>query len=218
MDDQVKIAGYRIEPGEIEAALESHAAVAQTCVVARADDGRAKRLIAYYVPLTANAVSVSELRGFLAQRLPQYMIPAQFVELSELPLSSTGKVDRSALPEPRDPGSAKSVDGAVSNRLEQMIAEQWRRVLGVEQIGLDDNFFDLGGDSLQLLAIHSRLQKSAALEIPIMDLFEFTTVRELAKRLGGPGKAHSFSGVDAQAEKQRAAFARMRDQRAGGLP
>ncbi len=218
IDNQVKIAGYRIEPGEIEAALESHSAVAQTCVVARADEGRTKRLVAYYVPVTGVAISASELRAFLVQRLPQYMIPAQFVELSELPLSSNGKVDRSALPEPQESVSTKPADGGASNRLEQMIAEEWRRVLGLEQIGLDDNFFDLGGDSLQLLAIHSRLQKSAGLEIPIIDLFEFTTIRELAKRLGGAGKAQSFSEVDARADKQRAAFARMRDHRAGGVP
>jgi len=217
-DAQVKILGHRIEPGEVEAALSRHEGLKQVCVVAQADPNGAKHLVAYFVPNDA-AIAGGSLREFLATKLPHYMIPTQFIPLASFPLSPNGKVDRNALPLPSTinetvneaPAQARLAD------IEQAIVDLWRRMLRLDQVGLDDNFFDLGGDSLVLVAIHAALQKALQVEIPVMDLFEFTTVNALARRLReGKAAQPAFSDVQKQGQKQRAAFARKRERVTGG--
>jgi len=216
-DNQVKILGHRIEPGEIEMVLTLHPGVKHVSVVAHTDESGTKRLVGYYASSSAAGPSPKDLRQFLQGKLPQYMVPALFVPMPALPLSTNGKVDRSALPAPVFASETSSDAQAPASQLEQMIANLWKRVLRIEAVGLDDNFFDIGGDSLLLVAVHSNLQKSLHAEIPVTDLFEFTTVRTLARRLGEhQPAAPSFSAVQDRAQKQRQAFARERERRLGG--
>ena len=182
-DNQVKISGHRIEPGEVEIALSKHERVRQCCVVPHIDENGTKRLAAYYISSRSCGVSAVALRKFLARSLPSYMIPGFFVPVESLPLTANGKVDRSALPAPTVAVGPASQE-PVATELEQMIIDIWRKYLGVERIGPTDNFFDLGGTSLLIARVHQDLQQLLRVDIPIMKLFEFTTVRSLAGRLG----------------------------------
>jgi amino acid adenylation domain-containing protein len=218
-DNQLKILGYRIEPAEIETALQRHDQVKQVCVVARVENG-AKRLAAYFVP-SIYGPTAEELRDFAASQLPQHMVPAFFVPLPTLPLSDNGKLDRAALSKlDVAPKLGSSKNGAVVNEIESILVQLWQRVLNLSTIGLDDNFFDLGGDSLLLLAVHSHLQKALQTEIPVTDLFEFPTIRKLATSLGGRARSKSPHLSDAQekARRQREAFTRFRGGGSGGEP
>jgi acyl carrier protein len=215
LDDQVKILGHRIEPGEIESLLMQNESVKQACVVPRIDTNGGKRLAAYFVPKTNTSVTPEELKDFVASRLPQHMIPAFFVSLDSLPLSARGKVDRQALAKLEIPAREPHKQNRAGTHLERTIADLWQRVLNAPQVGLDDNFFDLGGDSLLLVAVHSNLQKILQTEIPLTDLFEFATVRRLARHLGeGASGSPVFSEVQQRAQRQRQAFTRLRESRA----
>jgi aspartate racemase len=217
IDNQVKILGHRIEPGEIETVLTMHQGVKHVSVVAQTDENGTKRLIAYYACSSEGGPAPRELRQFLQGKLPQYMVPSLFVALESLPLSTNGKVDRSALPAPVFGAADSSSAEAPANAIDKTVLDLWRRVLRVERVGLDDNFFDIGGDSLLLVAVHSNLQKLLNIEIPVTDLFEYTTVRTLGKHLReGASAEPSFSGVQQQAQKQREAFARKRERHDGG--
>jgi len=217
IDNQVKILGHRIEPGEVETVLQMNPGVSQVCVVAHAEENGSKQLVAYFVPASGAAPSSADLRTFLSGKLPQYMIPAQFISLASFPLSPNGKVDRAALPAREVTAGGNTPAEAPSTELEHTLVELWQRILRVERVGLDDNFFDLGGDSLMIVAAHSNLQKTFEAEIPVTDLFEFTTIRTLARHLGEQTPSRpSFSEVQLQGQKQREAFARQRRRRAGG--
>jgi amino acid adenylation domain-containing protein len=219
IDTQVKVLGHRIEPGEVETVLRMNKDVSQVCVVADSGENGSKRLVAYYVPSATAGPSPSDLRKFLAGKLPHYMVPALFVPLNALPLSPNGKVDRTALSAPvAAVGVEPPAADSAATQLEKTLGELWQRILRVDRVGPDDNFFDLGGDSLMIVAVHSNLQKILHVEIPVTDLFEFTTIRALARHLGGnQPDAPSFSDVQQQAKKQREAFERQREIRAGGL-
>ena len=209
-DNQVKILGHRIEPGEIETVLNQHPGIQQSCVVVNSDGAGNKRLVAYYVAGLNGAGSTSEIRDYLAARLPAFMVPTAFMPLTSLPLNPNGKIDRAALPAP-DSIPGRSISSQPQSDLEQTIAGLWKKILRVESVGLDENFFDLGGDSLLLVAVHSQLQKILVTEFPVTDLFEQTTIRALAGHLA---KVHpekeSFSAVEEQAQKQKAAIARLK--------
>jgi len=208
-DSQVKILGHRIELGEIEATLTQHPAVRQACL-AVSNDGANKRLVAYYVSGNNGAASPAELKDFLSSKLPAYMVPAVLVSMASFPLTPNGKVDRTALP---DPAAARvSVELHVrGSELEEQIATLWKQVLGTQRVGLGDNFFDLGGDSLLIVAVHCQLQKMLRREIQVTDLFEYVTVRSLARHLGAAAPAEpSFSAAQEQARKQREALAKSR--------
>lgn len=215
-DNQVKILGHRIEPGEIETVLSGHERVQQVCVVPHSDANGSKRLVAYYTAAPQSAISPCELKAYLADKLPQYMIPAFFVPVSVMPLSPNGKIDRAALPAPNATTGAEKRGDVSSTALEETLKNLWRRALAVPQLGMDDNFFDLGADSLTIVAVHSSLQKALQREIPIIDLFEFTTIRTLSQHLGQQDAAGpSFSEMQQQAQRQREAFARERERRGG---
>jgi len=227
IDTQVKILGYRIEPGEIEAVLLAHSAVKQVCVVPHTDESGSKRLVGYYVAAPDCGTTVADLRKYLTEKLPAFMVPALFVQLPSLPLTPNGKIDRAALPAvgaaaaAQASGAEAPVAGGPTeaSEMEQNLITLWKRILRVDRVGLDDNFFDIGGDSLLLVAVHSNLQKTLQIEIPVTDLFEFTTVRTLARRLGSqkaPAASPSLSDSQLQAQRQRDAFARQRQKRGGG--
>ena len=216
LDDQVKILGHRIEPAEIESAIQRQGQVKQACVVARIENG-SKRLVAYFVPVSS-AVTPERLRDFIASQLPQHMVPAFFVSLPFLPLSQHGKVDRAALAEldvmSKSESAAKSVP---RSDLERTLTQLWQRILKVPEVGLDQNFFDLGGDSLLLVAVHSNLQKSLQTQIPVTDLFEFPTIRKLAQHLTRTESTPAVAAnVQEIGQRQREALSRFRSRRSGG--
>ena len=182
LDNQLKIRGFRIELGEIEAVLSQHPAVFQTAVIAREDVPGDKRLVAYVVLLEKLASIISDLRNFLKQKLPEYMIPSYFVLVDGLPLSPNGKVDRKALPAPEIAAIAgENTKVAPRTPQEEILALIWAEVLGVEQIGIYDNFFELGGHSLLATQVISRVRTAWAVEIPLRSLFEHPTIAGLAK-------------------------------------
>jgi amino acid adenylation domain-containing protein/non-ribosomal peptide synthase protein (TIGR01720 family) len=178
-DDQVKIRGFRIELGEIESALQRHHEVAQSVVVARRDESGRKHLVAYQVAAPeGSAPPARVLREFLAETLPEYMIPSAFVALGELPISANGKVDRNALPAP-EPAAEPTGYIAPGDPAEQQLARIWAEVLGVERVGARDNFFELGGDSILSIQVVSRARQ-AGLRLTTKDIFLRQTVGELA--------------------------------------
>jgi aryl carrier-like protein len=175
-DEQVKVRGFRIEPGEIEAVLATHAGVGEAVVIAREDQPGTTRLVAYLVPAGDIAPTPVQLRGHAAEVLPDYMVPAVFVVLDALPLTPNGKLDRKALPAP-DRVTEQYV--APRTATEQALAEVWAEVLGLSQIGVTDNFFELGGDSILSIQLVSRIRK-AGFQLASRDIFFHQTVAELA--------------------------------------
>ncbi len=184
LDQQVKVRGFRIELGEIEATLAQHKAIDQVVVVVRggADSTDDKRLAAYMVATPDQEPTVGDLRGFLMESLPEYMVPTAFVFLDAFPLTPNGKVDRKALPSP-DGVHPKlgSEYVAPQSEIERTITSIWQEVLKVERVGIDDNFFDLGGHSLLLVRIQGKLSEAFNRDISIIELFKYPTVNTLAQ-------------------------------------
>jgi amino acid adenylation domain-containing protein/non-ribosomal peptide synthase protein (TIGR01720 family) len=185
VDHQVKIRGFRIELGEIEAALAEHPATREVVVVAREDRPGDKRLVAYLACVEGPAPTVGDLRSFLKDTLPDYMVPAAFIVLAELPLTSSGKIDRRALPAPEDADRLDTGEAFVAPRsdVEATLCRIWAGVLRVEQVGVHDNFFEIGGDSILSIQIVARAQQ-AGLSITPRQLFQHQTVAELAEVAG----------------------------------
>ena len=183
IDHQVKVRGFRVELGEIEALLAQHHAVRETVVMAREDDPGEKRLVAYVVPEPSMAPSPNELRSFLQERLPDFMIPAAFVLLEGLPMTPTGKVDRKSLPAPDGIRQLGETYVPPRNDLELAIAKIWQEVLNLESIGMHDNFFDLGGNSLLMVQVHVRLRTISTRVLRMIDLFQYPTISSLANYL-----------------------------------
>ena len=212
-DAQVKIQGFRIELGEVEAAVVGHQGIREARVIAHTDAAGNKRLVAYFVPQAGADPSAREISEFLSGSLPPWMLPSVYLPIAAFPLTRNGKVDYAALPAPTV-GSAKEETGAKATDLETQVAGVWKAVLDAEHVGLDDNFFDIGGTSLLLVTVHSKLQLLFTRKISIADLFGYTTVRTLSARLGqesedGFGQPQKAL-VQTQAQKQKAAFARAR--------
>jgi amino acid adenylation domain-containing protein len=184
LDQQVKIRGFRIELGEIEAALQTHPAVANTVVAVSREGAGEPRIVAYLVPNGGLLPALSEMRSFLRQRLPDFMLPSALVELPSLPLTLSGKIDRKALPLPStrgrlEPGARR----LPRNPTEEVVAGIWSVVIGVEQIGIDDDFFEIGGHSLMATQVVSRLRQTLAVELSLASLFSAPTVARLAERV-----------------------------------
>lgn len=177
-DQQVKLRGFRIELGEIEAALGAHPSVRAAVATAREDEPGHKRLVAYLVLQPQTALSDNELRSFLKEKLPEYMVPQAFVTLKVLPLTPNGKVDRKALPKPEQIESERALVSPFTS-VEKTLAEIWEGVLGVERIGIHDNFFERGGDSILSIQIITRANR-AGLRLTPKQLFEHPTIAELA--------------------------------------
>ncbi|WP_255182507.1 non-ribosomal peptide synthase/polyketide synthase [Rhodococcus sp. 06-1460-1B] len=179
-DDQVKIRGFRIELGEVESSVLSAPAVGQAAVIVREDAPGAARLVAYLVPATGSTIDVDAVRASVAEQLPEYMVPSAFVVLDAIPLTTNGKLDRRALPEP----AARTREfRQPTTPIESMVAEVFADVLGLDRVGLDDDFFELGGNSLVATQVVSRLGASADTTVPVRALFEAPTVAALAARV-----------------------------------
>ena len=180
IDHQVKIRGFRIELGEIEAMLSKHPAVQKTVVIVREDVPGDKRLVAYLVPRQEQAPT-SELRHFLKQQLPDYMVPSAFVMLAAFPLTPNGKIDRSALPAPEHQRQeSEETFVAPRDELELQLTEIWEKVLGVQPIGIRDNFFTLGGHSLIAVRVFTEIEQIWGRNLPLITLFQTQTVEALA--------------------------------------
>jgi len=208
VDGQVKIRGFRIELGEIESRLLGHPGVREAAVLAREDAELGKRLVAYCTG-TGEKVSAEGLRAHLAASLPEYMVPAQFVWLAAMPMTVNGKLDRNALPAPSAP-VAVPTSSLPHNRLEGALLASWRAALGVERVGLDDNFFDLGGNSLLLFKLRDEIALRLETELPMIELVKSPTVRELAQALAGSGVHAPRQGESERPPRQRAALARQK--------
>jgi amino acid adenylation domain-containing protein len=197
IDHQVKIRGFRIELGEIENHLLQHEKIKETVVVARKGEDGNKYLCAYWLPAlstgdTGAGLTVSELKEFLSGKLAPYMIPSYFIRLKEMPLGSTGKIDRKLLPAPDISNIAlDSVYEEPGDDMETLIADTWKEVLNLERVGVRDNFFDLGGNSLKIVQVNDKLSKALGVRMQVVNLFKYPTVTELKKYLlqltGGAG-------------------------------
>ncbi|HYO67701.1 MAG TPA: amino acid adenylation domain-containing protein, partial [Archangium sp.] len=212
-DAQVKIRGFRVEPAEIAALLRTHPGLSEAHVSARSDAGGEPRLVGYLVAKADMAVPTpAQLRQHLSHELPAYMIPSAYVVLPALPLTHSGKVDERALPEPVPVPRVAQVP--LANELEHKLAGLWRETLRLEQVGAEDNFFDLGGHSLLLARVQHAL-KGLGHEVPMVKLFEFPTVRTLARYLQGEdGGAQEVAAAQAQRqEQQRSGRSRLQGRR-----
>jgi len=181
IDHQVKIRGYRIELGEVEAFVKQYPFVQEAATIVREDRPGDKRLVAYIVPVSEQEINVSQLRNYLKEKLPEYMIPSAFVTLDALPLTPNGKLDRKALPAPQTT-RPELVEAFVAPEgpVEEMLAEIWQKVLKVDKIGTNDNFFELGGHSLLAVQVVSRLLADYEVVLPLYRLFDTPTIAELA--------------------------------------
>jgi amino acid adenylation domain-containing protein len=179
-DHQVKIRGFRIEPGEIQAVLVAHPGVQQAAVIARDNGPSGKQLVAYVTPSAGGPLEPAALRRYLAARLPDYMVPSAFVLLDKLPMTPNGKLDRRALPTPERQGRAYR---APRTTQEQMLCNLFAEILSLERVGIDDNFFDLGGNSLLAIRLLGRLESEFSRKLPLRELFGGATIERLASQV-----------------------------------
>ena len=192
-DFQVKIRGYRVEPEEIEAIFDKIEGIRKSVITLILGSDGDHYLAAYYLTKNESPIDITELRRILQQKLPDYMIPSYFIQLEKLPLTPNGKIDRNALPEP-DANKNTGVEyQAPVNETERKLVEIWREVLGVEKIGINDNFFSLGGHSLKATAIVSKIHQELAVEIPLRGIFQSPTIKELAKEIKETEKSIFYS-------------------------
>ncbi|HEY0022716.1 MAG TPA: non-ribosomal peptide synthase/polyketide synthase [Longimicrobium sp.] len=192
LDEQVKVRGFRIEPGEIEAVLRRHPGVVECAVVARTAAAGDTRLVAYVV----GAAEAEALRAHVGRSLPEYMVPGAFVPLDALPLTPNGKLDRKALPAPEGSSYPARVYEAPRTEAERTVAAVWAEVLGVKDVGAHDRFFDLGGHSLLLVRVQARLREAFGQPVPITHLFRYLTVSALAAALGAPAPEPAATPAD----------------------
>jgi amino acid adenylation domain-containing protein len=226
IDFQVKVRGIRVELGEIDATLESHPGIRDAVTVVRERTPGDQRLVAFYVAREGmgdgaekTALDAGELRRFLGSRLPDVMVPATFVALDALPLTPSGKVDRGALPR-EVPGVGESEERPEHTpprgQLEEAIAAVWREVLGLDSVGVEENFFDLGGHSLLLIRVQGALRERLEREIPVVELFQFPTIAALARHLQKGKEAVTAADAVADAAALRAAAEAKRRRRSTG--
>jgi amino acid adenylation domain-containing protein len=218
-DHQVKLRGYRIELGEIESLILKHPEVGETVVVLRELQPGESHLVAYFVPrrgLPAGSEAVgqelaTQLRSFLRELLPEYMVPWALVPLPKLPLNRNGKLDRAALPDPRTARQEAAPYEAPTTELEQKLVAIWQEVLKVDKVGLHSNFFDLGGHSLLMVQVHEKLSAVLGRRLSMVELFQHPTVASLVRFLGqeqsgGSNAPATKRGMDERAQKQRQAM------------
>ncbi|WP_312573395.1 non-ribosomal peptide synthetase, partial [Clostridium sp.] len=178
IDHQVKIRGFRIELGEIESQLLKNERIKEAVVIAKEDGGGNKYICAYIVGTVK--FNVKDLREYLLKELPEYMIPSYFVQLETMPLTSNGKIDRKRLPEPEGEINTGIEYEAPRNEIEEKLVEIWKDVLNVERVGINDNFFEIGGHSLKATSLVNRIWKELNIEISLKEIFKDATIKGLA--------------------------------------
>ncbi|MDF5711727.1 MAG: amino acid adenylation domain-containing protein [Nostoc sp. S4] len=195
-DNQVKVRGFRIELAEVEAILAQHVGIQQTVVIAREDNPGDQRLVAYIVPNKEQIPTFDELRHFLKQKLPNYMLPNSFVLLNALPLTPNGKVNRCALPAPNQTRQqSKDSFVAPQDELELHLTKIWEKVLGIQPISIKHNFFDMGGYSLLAVRLFAEIDRTLGKNLPLATLLQAPTIEELAKILRNPSSLVSWSSL-----------------------
>ncbi|MBV9773956.1 MAG: amino acid adenylation domain-containing protein, partial [Gemmatimonadetes bacterium] len=219
-DDQVKVRGVRIELGEIEALLREHPAVAAAVAAVREEDGESQ-LVAYFVARSGAdsdpAALQQALRDSLRARLPEFMVPAMVVPIAEVPTTRSGKTDRRALPDPRElQAKQRAAYVEPGSEIEGTIARIWQEVLGVERIGIHDNFFDLGGNSLLVVQAYDRMTEALGEKLTLVELFQYPTVTLLAQRLGAGVEEPSVALKQAEDRGARQREAMRRGRRPNG--
>jgi acyl carrier protein len=201
--------GYRIELGEIESILQQHNQIQEAAVVARNEGNGDPKLVGYIVPYENKKIPVHELRGFLKQQLPDFMIPTAFLYLESMPLTPNGKVDRKSLPKPEL--QQKETYVKPQNEIERQVTSLWQDVLKLEKIGIHDNFFDLGGHSLNIIEIQTRVKELFNKELSVVDFFKYPSVNSFAKFLSTDQNFRlSMEKTELRVEKQRSALALQR--------
>jgi acyl carrier protein len=183
IDFQVKVRGYRIELGEIETVLSRHEAIKEAVIVVREDIPGDKRIVAYMLPQPGQQPSHVALREYLRDRLPEYMVPSNFVMLEVFPLTPNNKVDRKALPAPTTIQLDEAIQTAAQNQIEQTLMAIWQNLLQVSEIGTRDNFFSLGGNSLIAVSLMGTIRSTFNVDLPLMSLFQFPTVGGMARQI-----------------------------------
>ena len=213
-DFQVKIRGYRIELGEIERHLHEHPAIKQAVVVAREDIPGNKQLVAYLVARAGQTIDRAAIREFVRGRVPTFMVPAHFITLPTFPLTPNRKIDRKALPAPQlARAQAETHFTPPANDMEAQIAAIWQELLGLDHVGMDDNFFDIGGHSILAVQAHRLIREKIARPLSVTDLFRFTTIRALAHHLGQNHDPNQGTETDLQQTLDRAERRRQQLQR-----
>jgi natural product biosynthesis luciferase-like monooxygenase protein len=215
VDHQVKIRGYRIELGEIETLLGQHESVKENVLLLREDNPGDQRLAAYVIAnnnATKDAtIDAAALKAFLREQLPDYMVPSDFVVLDKFPLTPNAKIDRNALPSPQSAQQTVSTEYAPpEDALEETIAKLWQDTLRVEKIGINDNFFDLGGHSLLIVRIHSQLKSLIEQPVSLTDLYGYPTIRSLSQFLNSGGSAATLKKSSDRAQRRRQMMGRRR--------
>ena len=207
-DYQVKIRGFRVELREIESVLSQHPSVRDCIIMVREGPSDEKRLVAYLISNQTTALSISDLRNFMREKLPDYMLPSAFVILDCFPLTNNGKVDRQALPDISGiRPNLRDAYLAPGNELERALTAVWQEALQIKGIGVEDNFFDLGGQSLQLVRVHEELRKVIDKHLAITTLFQYPTIRLLAKHLNQEsGNAGTVARIQNRARRQKEAI------------
>jgi hypothetical protein len=225
LDDQAKIRGFRVEPGEVEGALNRHARVSQSVVVVDGATAIDKRLVAYVVPAPGCDITPDELREFLQARLPDYLVPAIFMVLPGLTLTSNGKIDRRALPPPVETAAIGRVRSrAPETPAERFVAGVWLEVLGRNGTGVHDSFFQVGGHSLLATQVVSRLRRAFGVDLPLRVMFEAPTiaglVEHLSRAVGGQAIADEIADALIAVSQLSASevSARLDELRVGGDP
>nr|AGH69819.1 non-ribosomal peptide synthase [Nostoc sp. 'Peltigera membranacea cyanobiont'] len=211
IDHQVKIRGFRIELGEIEAQIAQHPSVREAVVIAYKEEWGNHQLVAYVVANTGLTLTMNELRSFLTEKLPDYMLPSALVILENLPLAPSGKVDRKALPKPDMRSELETTYVMPRNEVERLIASIWQQALNLEKVGIQDNFFDLGGHSLIMIQVLSKLREILKVDLAIVDLFKYPSISSLSQYLSQEAKDDSFTDEsNEQNEKLEAGKGRLK--------
>ncbi|BAY99677.1 amino acid adenylation domain-containing protein [Tolypothrix tenuis PCC 7101] len=217
IDNQVKIRGFRIELGEIEREIAQHPEVRENVVLALQQETGEKQLVAYIVPHQHSSYTHNQLRSFLQQKLPNYMVPSAFVLLESMPLTANGKVDRHKLPAPsRERPQLEQAYIAPQTDLERQLAAILGDLLKIERVGIDDNFFDLGATSISILQVTARIQQELSIELPAVKLFQYSTIGALAKYLQLKQNSQpAYDKLQNRAQRQQAARSRRRHHQQG---
>ncbi|MGD9898611.1 MAG: amino acid adenylation domain-containing protein [Calditrichaceae bacterium] len=204
IDDQVKIRGFRIEPGEIESVLSNHKDLKKVVVTVFEKTPGEKALIAYYMPEFEKNPDAESLKCYLKEHLPEYMIPVYYIAMNQFPVSSSGKIDRAALAVPEGADLIRDDKyAAPGNQVDELLTSAWSKILGIEKIGIHDNFFDLGGHSLTATRLASRIRDIFAVEISLPDFFSNPTIAALAKQIGNIRDDRNDQDIPALAPEKR---------------
>lgn len=204
-DFQVKVRGYRIELGEIESVLDDQPSVRESAVIVKADDESDQRLVAFVISDEGEALDLTQLRDALRTRLPEYMVPNEFVDIDEMPRTPNGKLDRKFLQTMKAKAPLRaSVESAPKSETEKLVSDAWRHVLKLNQVGVNENFFDIGGHSLLVVQLHAELKQRSATPISLTDLYQYPTIKSLSDYIASGSGGEAIQKSASRGARRRA--------------